>query len=64
MPGEGEIMDLMAIADPDAVHAVRTFIKKQIALSLKEDLLATVSFAIHIVHSIADIVDTHYQFIF
>ncbi|KAG6526404.1 hypothetical protein ZIOFF_016388 [Zingiber officinale] len=43
LPGEGEIMDMMAIADPDAVHAVRTFIKKQIALSLKEDLLATLT---------------------
>ncbi|XP_042459502.1 puromycin-sensitive aminopeptidase-like isoform X1 [Zingiber officinale] len=43
LPGEGEIMDMMAIADPDAVHAVRTFIKKQIALSLKEDLLATIN---------------------
>ncbi|RRT80890.1 hypothetical protein B296_00021577 [Ensete ventricosum] len=42
LPGEGEIMDMMTVADPDAVHAVRVFIKKQIALSLKEDLLATV----------------------
>ncbi|WOK94897.1 hypothetical protein Cni_G03602 [Canna indica] len=43
LPGEGEIMDMMAVADPDAVHAVRSFIKKQIALSLKEDLLSTVT---------------------
>ena len=43
LPGEGEIMDMMKVADPDAVHAVRTFIKKQLALQLKEDLLATVS---------------------
>ncbi|KAJ8490444.1 hypothetical protein OPV22_012165 [Ensete ventricosum] len=42
LPGEGEIMDMMTVADPDAVHAVRVFIKKQIALNLKEDLLATV----------------------
>lgn len=55
---------MMAVADPDAVHAVRTFIKKQIALSLKEDLLATVSFAIHVVHFITDILDTHDQFTF
>lgn len=36
-------MDMMKVADPDAVHAVRTFIKKQLALELKEELLATVS---------------------
>uniref|UniRef100_A0A804IBX8 Peptidase M1 family protein n=1 Tax=Musa acuminata subsp. malaccensis TaxID=214687 RepID=A0A804IBX8_MUSAM len=42
LPGEGEIMDMMTVADPDAVHAVRVFIKKQISLNLKEDLLATV----------------------
>ncbi|XP_020115205.1 puromycin-sensitive aminopeptidase isoform X2 [Ananas comosus] len=41
LPGEGEIMDMMAVADPDAVHAVRTFIKKQLALQLKEEFLAT-----------------------
>lgn len=34
----------MEIADPDAVHAVRSFIKKQLALQLKEEFLATVSF--------------------
>lgn len=42
LPGEGEIMDMMEVADPDAVHAVRTFIKKKIASELKEDLLNTV----------------------
>ncbi|XP_064955295.1 puromycin-sensitive aminopeptidase [Musa acuminata AAA Group] len=42
LPGEGEIMDMMTVADPDAVHAVRVFIKKQISLNLKQDLLATV----------------------
>ncbi|KNA03949.1 hypothetical protein SOVF_204310 [Spinacia oleracea] len=42
LPGEGEIMDMMAVADPDAVHAVRTFIKKELALQLKTDLLRTV----------------------
>lgn len=39
-------MDMMAVADPDAVHAVRTFIKKQLALQLKEEFLATVSLSI------------------
>ncbi|VFQ68044.1 unnamed protein product [Cuscuta campestris] len=42
LPGEGEIMDMMSVADPDAVHAVRTFVRKQLAAELKEDLLRTV----------------------
>nr|XP_010935789.1 puromycin-sensitive aminopeptidase isoform X2 [Elaeis guineensis] len=42
LPGEGEIMDMMAVADPDAVHAVRSFIKKQLALQLKKEFLTTV----------------------
>ncbi|KAK2664111.1 hypothetical protein Ddye_002685 [Dipteronia dyeriana] len=42
MPGEGEIMDMMKVADPDAVHAVRTFIRKQLASELKAELLSTV----------------------
>lgn len=42
LPGEGEIMDMMEVADPDAVHAVRTFIRKQLAHELKEELLTTV----------------------
>ncbi|XP_062191518.1 puromycin-sensitive aminopeptidase-like [Phragmites australis] len=43
LPGQGEIMDMMAVADPDAVHAVRTFIKKDLAFQLKDDLLAAVT---------------------
>ncbi|OEL14934.1 Puromycin-sensitive aminopeptidase [Dichanthelium oligosanthes] len=43
LPGQGEIMDMMAVADPDAVHAVRNFIKKELALQLKDDLLAAVA---------------------
>jgi aminopeptidase N len=43
LPGEGEIMDMMQVADPDAVHAVRTFIRKQLALQLKQQFLAAVS---------------------
>lgn len=46
LPGEGEIMDLMKVADPDAVHAVRCFIKKTLALQLKEEFLNTVRFFI------------------
>ncbi|KAI3468713.1 hypothetical protein Pfo_025376 [Paulownia fortunei] len=42
LPGEGEIMDMMEVADPDAVHAVRTFIRKQLASELKEEFLNTV----------------------
>ncbi|EXB37329.1 Aminopeptidase N [Morus notabilis] len=43
MPGEGEIMDMMEVADPDAVYAVRSFIRKQLAHELKEELLSTVA---------------------
>ncbi|KAL8498468.1 hypothetical protein ACS0TY_021701 [Phlomoides rotata] len=42
LPDEGEIMDMMEVADPDAVHTVRTFIRKQLASELKEELLNTV----------------------
>ncbi|XP_037495626.1 puromycin-sensitive aminopeptidase isoform X2 [Jatropha curcas] len=42
LPGEGEIMDLMEVADPDAVHAVRSFIRKRLASELKPELLNTV----------------------
>lgn len=42
LPGEGEIMDMMKVADPDAVHAVRSFIRKQLASELREELLNTV----------------------
>lgn len=34
---------MMEVADPDAVHAVRNFIKKELAVQLKDDLLAAVS---------------------
>ncbi|CAI0476153.1 unnamed protein product, partial [Linum tenue] len=42
LPGEGEIMDMMKVADPDAVHAVRSFIRKQLASELRAELLNTV----------------------
>ncbi|XP_020261434.1 puromycin-sensitive aminopeptidase isoform X2 [Asparagus officinalis] len=41
LPGEGEIMDMMEVADPDAVHTVRCFIRKELALHLKEEFLST-----------------------
>ncbi|KAI3991951.1 hypothetical protein MKX01_012896 [Papaver californicum] len=40
--GVGEIMDMMDIADPDAVHAVRSFIRKHLASELKAEFLKTV----------------------
>ncbi|XWS48912.1 hypothetical protein CRYUN_Cryun13aG0117500 [Craigia yunnanensis] len=42
LPGEGEIMDMMEVADPDAVHAVRTFIRNELASQLKSEFLSTV----------------------
>ncbi|KAL1569092.1 Puromycin-sensitive aminopeptidase [Salvia divinorum] len=42
LPGEGEIMDMMEVADPDAVHAVRSFIRKQLAFELEDELHNTV----------------------
>ncbi|KAI3855576.1 hypothetical protein MKX03_006614 [Papaver bracteatum] len=42
LPGEGEIMDMMDVADPDAVHAVRSFIRKHLASELKTEFLKTV----------------------
>ncbi|XP_027340201.1 puromycin-sensitive aminopeptidase isoform X2 [Abrus precatorius] len=42
LPGEGEIMDMMKVADPDAVHAVRIFIRKQLASELRSEFLRTV----------------------
>ncbi|XP_022760268.1 puromycin-sensitive aminopeptidase-like isoform X1 [Durio zibethinus] len=42
LPAEGEIMDMMEVADPDAVHAVRTFIRKELASQLKSEFLSTV----------------------
>ncbi|KAM0030085.1 putative cytosol alanyl aminopeptidase [Helianthus debilis subsp. tardiflorus] len=39
LPGESEIMDMMEVADPDAVHAVRKFIRKQLASQLKHEFL-------------------------
>lgn len=43
LPAETELMDLMSIADPDAVHAVRLFVRKEIALQLYQEFLAAVN---------------------
>ncbi|KAA3449424.1 puromycin-sensitive aminopeptidase [Gossypium australe] len=42
LPGEGEIMDMMEVAEPDAVRAVQIFIRKEIASQLKSEFLNTV----------------------
>ncbi|KAL9246699.1 hypothetical protein vseg_020200 [Gypsophila vaccaria] len=42
LPSEVEIMDSMEVEDPDAVHAVRTFIRKQLAFQLKAEFIRTV----------------------
>lgn len=42
LPGEGEIMDLMKVADPDAVHRVRRFVIKQLASELRAEFLRSV----------------------
>jgi aminopeptidase N len=36
-------MDMMPVADPDAIHASPTFIKKELAIQIKDDLAAAVS---------------------
>nr|XP_051181292.1 uncharacterized protein LOC127295386 isoform X2 [Lolium perenne] len=40
LPGQGETMDMMPVADPDAIHASPTFIKKDLTIQLKDDLAA------------------------
>ena len=40
--GEGKIMDMMEVVDPDVVHTVRTFIGKELASQLKLEFLSTV----------------------
>lgn len=42
LPGEGEIMDLMEVADPDAVHGVRRFVRKQLASELRAEFCRAV----------------------
>ncbi|KAL3645674.1 Puromycin-sensitive aminopeptidase [Castilleja foliolosa] len=42
LPEEGELMDTMKVADPEAVYEVRTFVRKQLASELKQEFLNTV----------------------
>ena len=42
LPGEGEIMDLMKVADPDAVHTIHRFVIKQLASELRAEFLRSV----------------------
>lgn len=42
LPGQAELSDLMAVADPDAIHAVHKFCKQQIAEQLKPVLSSIV----------------------
>ena len=39
LPGEGYLADLMEVADPEAIHAVRRFVRRALAAALKRDLL-------------------------
>ncbi|KAH7440983.1 hypothetical protein KP509_03G019600 [Ceratopteris richardii] len=43
LPTEAEIMDLMEVADPDAVHTARRFAVKEIASSLRKELFDAVT---------------------
>eukprot|EP00250_Pteridium_aquilinum_P001960 c12173_g1_i1 orf=266-3235(+) len=43
LPAESELMDLMEVADPDAVHTARRFVVKEIASSLRQEFLDAVT---------------------
>ncbi|HEY6872065.1 MAG TPA: aminopeptidase N [Geobacteraceae bacterium] len=40
LPGEAYLAELMASADPDAIHAVRQFVRRTLAEELREEFLA------------------------
>ena len=42
LPGEGELAELMEIADPDAIHAVRKTVQQQLAEHLKPLMMTIV----------------------
>eukprot|EP00249_Psilotum_nudum_P020552 c27754_g1_i1 orf=837-3506(-) len=42
LPGESELMDLMDVADPDAIHTVRRYVIKELASQLRQELLYAV----------------------
>lgn len=43
LPAESELMDLMIVADPDAVHTVRRFVVKEIASRLRQEFLDAIN---------------------
>ncbi|MCO5612435.1 hypothetical protein L7F22_066702 [Adiantum nelumboides] len=43
LPAESELMDLMEVADPDAVHTARRFVVKELAASLRQEFLNAVN---------------------
>jgi aminopeptidase N len=40
LPSESQIAEQMAVADPDAIHAVRDSVRRQLAAALREELLS------------------------
>lgn len=48
-------MDMMEVADPDAVHAVRSFIRKQLASELKAEFISTVCHFLGVTLTIANL---------
>ncbi|CAM6126927.1 unnamed protein product [Calypogeia fissa] len=43
LPSESELIDILTVADPDAIHAARSFVVKQLASSLRSELLQLVN---------------------
>eukprot|EP00850_Spirogloea_muscicola_P018948 SM000179S03420 [mRNA] locus=s179:98728:105272:- [translate_table: standard] len=39
LPGESELADYMTVADPDAIHEVHTYVRRQLAGQLRTELL-------------------------
>ncbi|KAL2642323.1 hypothetical protein R1flu_009910 [Riccia fluitans] len=42
LPGESELIDLMTVADPDAIHTARRFVVRQLAQRLRQEFLQAV----------------------
>eukprot|EP00959_Pyramimonas_sp_CCMP1952_P369312 7735504-Pyramimonas_sp.AAC.1 len=40
IPGEGELIEMLELADPDALHAVRNFVVRHVAEGLRAELTA------------------------
>ena len=43
LPGEGELVEMLLRADPDALHAARNFVVRNIAQGLRAELQAVVA---------------------